>query len=83
MQCDWLVERALVPPADLPREFLEEWYDMAADCGGVEVVECGAPVHDIVDGWECEAGHRHLFYGSPSQIAEERCEAMMERLGFE
>lgn len=46
-------------------------------------VECGAPVHAIKDGWECEAGHHHFYYGSPSQIAEERQEAYMELHGIE
>ena len=49
--------------------------DQEFGLGGVYVEgECGAQVADIVDGWECEAGHRHLTYGSPSQIVEEATE---------
>lgn len=77
--CGWLVERE--------REITDEmvdagWYpDSEADLW--EVVECGAPVHDITDGWECDAGHHHYEYGSPSQIAEEHREAMAEQYGEE
>jgi hypothetical protein len=54
--------------------------DSEADCW-LEV-PCGAPLfaidRDLEAGWHCSNGHRHLTYGSPAQIAEERMEAMVE-----
>ena len=83
--CDWLVERAVdtTPPADLPADLLGEWYEQFVDAPRFVIVECGARVSDIVDGWECEAGHRHLFYGSPSQQVEERVQALAELAGYD
>jgi hypothetical protein len=49
-----------------------------SDCW--KIAYCGAPVSDIVDGWACEAGHRHFTYGSESQINEEREEALSEEM---
>lgn len=65
--CLWLV---LVPSGN-PEP------DSEADCW--REVECGAPVTDVVDGWTCEAGHSHYYYGSPTQQEQERAEAMMEQ----
>lgn len=43
------------------------------------ILPCGEPALVIKDeGWECIHGHRHLTYGSPAQIAEERIEAFHE-----
>ena len=54
--------------------------DSEADCW-LEV-PCGAPLfaidRDLDAGWHCSNGHRHLTYGSPAQIAEEKLEAMVE-----
>jgi len=62
--CGWLIEVASGhPEPDSPSDM-------------IRIVECGAPVTTITDGWECANGHRHLFYGSASQQAEE---AMEER----
>ena len=78
-KCQWLVERRRVITDEM---VANDWYpDSEADLW--ETVECGATVHDITDGWRCEAGHHHFTYGSPSQIEEERCQAMMERLEFQ
>jgi len=49
-----------------------------ADCW--KSVTCGAAVTDVADGWECENGHHYFTYGSPSQMAEEREEALIESL---
>lgn len=75
--CQWLVERR----REITDQMVENgWYpDSESDLW--EIVECGAPVTEITDGWRCEAGHHHYYYGSPSQIAEERREAMMEAMG--
>jgi hypothetical protein len=73
--CTWLVERRIEITADM----IEGGWFAECEADNWEVVECGAPAHDIVDGWECEAGHHHFRYGTPSQIAEERMEALAER----
>lgn len=88
LTCGWLVEvrNNPKPPADLPDEYYDEWLTMMADCVAENptiIVECGAPVHDIPDGWCCEAGHSHLRYGSDRQIAEERQEAWDELHGID
>ena len=82
--CIWMVERVRdpTPPADMHPDEYTEWYEYLADMPRTEIVECGAPVHDIEDGWECEAGHHHFTYGSARQQAEEQEMAMMERLGY-
>ena len=83
--CGWLVARRRQfpdPPANMTAEDYPFWHEEVAEAIAEdpwEIVECGAPVRDITDGWECDAGHHHYTYGSPSQIAEERQEAMMER----
>jgi hypothetical protein len=68
--CPWLVR----VPSNHPEP------DSEADCW-LEVA-CGAPLFaidgDIEAGWHCAHGHRHLTYGSPAQIAEERLEAEVE-----
>lgn len=75
--CQWLIEI----PREVTVEMSDEgWYpDSESDLW--VTVECGAPVHDITDGWKCDRGHHHFTYGSPSQIAEERMMALAERFG--
>lgn len=73
--CGWLVQRRR---EITPKMIEAEWHpDSESDLW--EIGECGASTREITDGWECEAGHRHYYYGSPSQRAEEMMEAMMER----
>lgn len=73
--CGWLVERAFSFPdyeddptlSDEQNSYYAEGYysqmgDMAAECGGKVIEECGARRSDIIRngvrvGWECEAGH--------------------------
>lgn len=74
--CSW---RVWVPSGD-PEP------DVEYGLGGVYIeAECGAAAYELtdpetgeVDGWECEAGHRHFTYGSRRQQIEERTEALME-----
>lgn len=83
--CQWLVEQAFAPtpPNNMPEECLDAWHEhmseIYAECGGVEIVECGADVIDITDGWQCAAGHHYYNYGSRSQQFEEQAEAWAER----
>lgn len=71
--CTWLVECASGNPEP--------------DCyeDTIAIIDCGAPRTALrengSDGWTCEAGHHHWEYGSPMQQAEERDEAMAERMG--
>jgi hypothetical protein len=58
--------------------------DQMYGIGGVyQEAECGATARNVidpatgdVDGWLCEAGHRHLHYGSRRQRIEESTNAM-------
>lgn len=77
-KCGWLVERAFDFPAyeddpnlsDEQNSYYAEGYysqmgDMAAECGGKVIEDCGAKLSDVIRngvrvGWECEAGHRSI-----------------------
>ena len=66
--CQWLVEKDNGNPEP----------SCPADC--YDIVPCEAPAYTIVDGWACTAGHHHYTYGSATQQAEERNEALYERI---
>jgi hypothetical protein len=88
LTCGWLVEvrNNPKPPADLSDEDYDDWCTWAGESVAEQptlIVECGAAVHDIPDGWCCEAGHSHLYYGSDRQIAQERQEAWAELHGVD
>jgi hypothetical protein len=77
-RCGWLVERGFNFPAyeddpnlsDEENSYNAEGYysqmgDMAAECGGKVIEDCGAKLSDVIRngvrvGWECEAGHRSI-----------------------
>ena len=60
--CGWLVKTSNHPGECYPDDEVgyctrcEEW----AENGGWGIVECGAPVTELPNGWECAAGHSHL-----------------------
>jgi hypothetical protein len=69
--CGWMVE----VPSGHPEP------DSPADL--YRTVTCDAPEYavdptDADAGWFCTNGHRHLTYGSPAQVAQERLESFME-----
>jgi hypothetical protein len=75
--CGWLIEVASHNPEP---DSIEDC-TIEIRCGGrvfcLEGDEHGEAAGEA--GWECEAGHRHLTYGSPGQRAEEVAEAYFER----
>ena len=86
--CGWLVEvrNNPEPPVGISDEEFYDWAETIGDYvreNPYVIIECGAPVHDIVDGWACASGHQHLYYGSPSQIVEEQREAWDELHGID
>ena len=79
--CGWLVETSEHPGECYPDDELgyctlcEGW----AENGGWGIVECGAHVTDLGNGWECEAGHSH-YYGA--EYFDEDEVAGMRRAGY-
>lgn len=70
MDCPWTV---LVPSRN-PEP------DSEADCWN-QVPCSAAALYIEAEGWLCASSHRHLTYGSPAQIVEERAEALAEMNG--
>lgn len=66
VRCSWLIQVASGNPEP----------DFPEDCFVIE--ECGVPLRAITDGWACDGGHVHHFYGSHTQQVAERAEALVE-----
>jgi len=64
--CSWLIE---VPSGHPEPDFPSDMW---------KIVECGAPVEVLPDGWICNNGHEYIDYGSTRGRVVEQEEALIE-----